>query len=114
MTPKETALILRLHNAWRRGYESSPNMTEPKLLGEVIDSAISLIEQHDELLAAKTNLRQQVAHMTDQLAGEKSNVELANQQCDELLVALEGIAQFANSSQGQMALRAIASVKGGA
>ena len=85
---KETALILRLHNAWRRGYENAPNMTEPKLLGEVIDSAISLIEQHDELLAAKTNLRQQVAHMTDQLAGEKSNVELANRQRDELLTAL--------------------------
>lgn len=52
MTPKETALILRLHNAWRRGYENAPNMTEPKLLGEAIDSAVALIEQRDELLAA--------------------------------------------------------------
>lgn len=49
-TSKETALILRLHNAWRRGDESVPNMTDPKLLGEAIDSAILLIEQRDELL----------------------------------------------------------------
>ena len=53
MTPKETALILRLHNAWRRGDdETAPNMTPPKLLGEAIDSAIVLIEQRCELLAA--------------------------------------------------------------
>lgn len=123
MTPKETALILRLHNAWRRGYENAPNMTEPKLLGEVIDSAISLIEQHDELLAAKTNLRQQVAHMTDQLAGEKSNVELANQQRDELLAALERMLRsyrvlkpvgYPLSDAEKIAESAIASVKGGA
>lgn len=41
----------------------------------------------------------------------EKQVELANQQCDDLLVALEGIAKFANSSQGQMALCAIASVR---
>ena len=48
-------------------------------------------KQRDELLAVETNLRQQVAHMTDQLAGEKSNVELANRQRDELIKALEHI-----------------------
>lgn len=56
MTPKETALILRLHNAWRRGDdETAPNMTPPKLLGEAIDSAIVLIEQRDELLSTLEN-----------------------------------------------------------
>jgi hypothetical protein len=52
LTSKEAAMVLRLHNAWRRGDESVPNMTDPKLLGEAIDSAILLIEQRDELLAA--------------------------------------------------------------
>lgn len=53
MTPLKTALILRLHNAWRRGDdETAPNMTQPKLLGEAIDTAIALIEMHDEILAA--------------------------------------------------------------
>lgn len=59
----KTALILRLHNAWRRGDdETAPNMTPPKLLGEAIDTAIALIELHDEMLEALEELNSASAH----------------------------------------------------
>lgn len=54
-----------------------------------IETISDLQKQVEGLQLAETNLRQQVAHLTDQLAGEKSNVELANRKCDELLTALD-------------------------
>ena len=55
------ALELRLHNAWRRGDESI-KMANPKLLGETIDSAIALIELHDEILEALEELNSASTH----------------------------------------------------
>ena len=43
MTVKEAIEILRKHNKWRRGDDSVP-MTNPKLLGQAIDTIIVFFE----------------------------------------------------------------------
>ncbi len=84
---------------------------------ECIDPDASTIEHHPKrqqlekqvegLLLAETNLRQQIAHLNDQLAGEKSNVEQANRQLDELLKALIEIKSGHCPSQYPMTLRGL-------
>ena len=44
MTPTQAASILKLHNEWRRVYDSVP-MIDPKLLGQAIDVAIKVLSE---------------------------------------------------------------------
>lgn len=95
-------------------------MTSPAtIIADMMHEVTTLRNQRDELRATETNLRQQIAHLTDQLAGEKSNVEFVTRQRDELLKSMEWIA----SSLPQIGVertwmldcanKSIASVKGG-
>lgn len=46
MTPKESAAILRQHNAWRRYNGDDPmEMQSPELIGEAIDVAVKYVTQ---------------------------------------------------------------------
>lgn len=56
MKPEEAALLLRLHNQWRRGGESVPQMLDQKILGEAIDVAISAIADRSDLMSSVKNL----------------------------------------------------------
>lgn len=40
----DAVLILRYHNKWRRGDETTP-MTDPKLLGIAIDLVVDVLEK---------------------------------------------------------------------
>ena len=54
MNATECAEVLRAHNEWRRGGEG--DQTEPKNLGMAIDTAIGLVERHDELSGQLSSL----------------------------------------------------------
>lgn len=43
MTPARAAKILRLYNAWRRGYGEQSDVPSPELIGEAIDVAVGYI-----------------------------------------------------------------------
>ena len=52
-----------------------------------------LTKQRDELQLTITNLRQQIAHLSDDLAGTKSNVTLAKKQRDDALDELSQLSK---------------------
>lgn len=63
MTPTETVTILRQFNEWRRGDEDIPQF-DPRKIGEVIDTAVELIERAEsDLATAEQDSRQKQARI---------------------------------------------------
>jgi hypothetical protein len=54
MSTSDVIQLLSSHNKWRRG-DDSLEMTNPKLLGEVLDIACKKLEKLRELESAQSN-----------------------------------------------------------
>lgn len=49
MTKKQAIKVLKWHNLWRRGAEVAPSYaTDPKTVGEAIDTAIRLLSKPEK------------------------------------------------------------------
>ncbi len=66
-----------------------------------VDLAIeSLAKQRDELRLTETNLRQQIAHLNDEIAGHKSTIEFVAKRRDELQTKADAMAETINAIAG--------------
>lgn len=77
-----------------------------------------LPQKNDDLQATETNLRQQIAHLNDEIAGQKSTIKFLTRQRDEVLAALvkeHGMFEGKSSTGiGCSVCDLITNVKGGA
>ena len=58
MTPTETVVILRQFNDWRRDFDDKVEQPDPREIGEVIDSAIAMIERLEAAEKEVTHIKE--------------------------------------------------------